>query len=287
MNFFLSYVILSQIYCIAALSTNLLVGVIGIFSVSQAAMMGIGAYTFALLTTAVGLPFPVAIVGAIVVCAALNVVTSLPALRLAGDYFVVTSFGTQLVATAVFINWSEVTGGASGLAGIPAPMLFGYGSESPVVFVWLTSIFLVLVALSYWLLMRSPYGRILHAIRQDEIAVVAAGRKVLRAKLGVSAVSGAYAGIAGALYAAFVSFIDPQSFEIHVSVLILTMVVVGGARTLAGSIIGPFLLMAVPQLLSLIDLPSTMLGPTRQLAFGVILVAFMLWRPQGIAGRKL
>jgi branched-chain amino acid transport system permease protein len=287
MNFFLSYIILSQIYCIAALSTNLLVGVIGIFSVSQAAMMGIGAYTFALLTTAVGLPFPVAIVGAIVVCAALNVVTSLPALRLAGDYFVVTSFGTQLVATAVFIHWSEVTGGASGLAGIPAPMLFGYGSESPVVFVWLTSIFLVLVALSYWLLMRSPYGRILNAIRQDEIAVVAAGRRVLRAKLGVSAVSGAYAGIAGALYAAFVSFIDPQSFEIHVSVLILTMVVVGGARTLAGSIIGPFLLMAVPQLLSLIDLPSTMLGPTRQLAFGVILVAFMLWRPQGIAGRKL
>lgn len=287
MNFFLSYIILSQIYCIAALSTNLLVGVIGIFSVSQAAMMGIGAYTFALLTTAVGLPFPVAIVGAIVVCAALNVVTSLPALRLAGDYFVVTSFGTQLVATAVFINWSEVTGGASGLAGIPAPMLFGYGSESPVVFVWLTSIFLVLVALSYWLLMRSPYGRILNAIRQDEIAVVAAGRRVLRAKLGVSAVSGAYAGIAGALYAAFVSFIDPQSFEIHVSVLILTMVVVGGARTLAGSIIGPFLLMAVPQLLSLIDLPSTMLGPTRQLAFGVILVVFMLWRPQGIAGRKL
>lgn len=287
MNFFLSYIILSQIYCIAALSTNLLVGVIGIFSVSQAAMMGIGAYTFALLTTAVGLPFPVAIVGAIVVCAALNVVTSLPALRLAGDYFVVTSFGTQLVATAVFINWSEVTGGASGLAGIPAPMLFGYGSESPVVFVWLTSIFLVLVALSYWLLMRSPYGRILNAIRQDEIAVVAAGRRVLSAKLGVSAVSGAYAGIAGALYAAFVSFIDPQSFEIHVSVLILTMVVVGGARTLAGSIIGPFLLMAVPQLLSLIDLPSTMLGPTRQLAFGVILVAFMLWRPQGIAGRKL
>ena len=287
MNFFLSYIILSQIYCIAALSTNLLVGVIGIFSVSQAAMMGIGAYTFALLTTAVGLPFPVAIVGAIVVCAALNVATSLPALRLAGDYFIVTSFGTQLVATAVFINWSEVTGGASGLAGIPAPMLFGYGSESPVVFVWLTSLFLALVALSYWLLMRSPYGRILHAIRQDEIAVVAAGRRVLRAKLGVSAVSGAYAGIAGALYAAFVSFIDPQSFEIHVSVLILTMVVVGGARTLAGSIIGPFLLMAVPQVLSLIDLPSTMLGPTRQLAFGVILVAFMLWRPQGIAGRKL
>src|SRR5699024_9741124 len=111
--------------------------------------------------------------------------------------------------------------------------------------------------------------------------------RVLRAKIGVSAVSGAYAGIAGALYAAYISFIDPASFDIHVSVLVVTMVVVGGARSLAGSIIGPFLLMAIPQVLTLIDIPSTLLGPVRQLIYGLILIAFMLWRPQGIAGRSL
>ena len=105
--------------------------------------------------------------------------------------------------------------------------------------------------------------------------------------MGVAAVSGAYAGVAGALYATYISFIDPVSFDNHVSVLVVTMLVVGGARTLAGSIIGPFLLLAIPQLLALVDIPSTIVGPVRQLLYGVILIAFMLWRPQGIAGRKL
>ena len=286
MNFFLSFVILAEIFSIAALSTNLLMGIVGIFSVAQAAIMGIGAYTTALLLMA-GVSFPLALVAAIAVCAALNVISSLPSLRLAGDYFIITSFGTQLVATAVFINWQGVTGGASGLFGIPLPEVVGFTFTTSRQFVFLSTVCLVAVATSFWLLMRSPYGRLLNAIRLDEIAAVAAGRRVLRAKVGVAAVSGAYAGIAGALYATYVSFIDPTSFDIHVSVLVVTMLVVGGARTLAGSIIGPFVLIAVPQVLAMIDLPSTAVGPTRQLIYGLILIAFMLWRPQGIAGKKL
>ncbi|CAH1649781.1 branched-chain amino acid ABC transporter permease [Chelatococcus asaccharovorans] len=286
MNFFLSFVILAEIFSIAALSTNLLMGIIGIFSVAQAAIMGIGAYTVALLMMS-GVPFFVALLAAIVLCAAVNVISSLPSLRLAGDYFIITSFGTQLVATAVFINWQGLTGGASGLFDIPLATIGGWTFATARQFVLLSTLCLGAVAGSFWLLMRSPYGRLLHAIRQDEIAAVAAGRRVLRAKVGVAAVSGAYAGIAGGLYATYISFIDPTSFDIHVSVLVVTMLVVGGARTLAGSIIGPFLLIAVPQLLAMIDLPSTLLGPMRQLVYGLILIAFMLWRPQGIAGRRL
>ena len=286
MNFFLSFVILAEIFSIAALSTNLLMGVIGIFSVAQAAIMGIGAYTVALLMMS-GVPFFAALLAAIVLCAGVNVISSLPSLRLAGDYFIITSFGTQLVATSVFINWQGLTGGASGLFDIPLAAIGDWTFATARQFVLLSTLCLVAVSCSFWLLMRSPYGRLLHAIRQDEIAAVAAGRRVLRAKVGVAAVSGAYAGIAGALYATYISFIDPTSFDIHVSVLVVTMLVVGGARTLAGSIIGPFLLIAVPQLLAMIDLPSTVLGPTRQLVYGLILIAFMLWRPQGIAGRRL
>lgn len=286
MNFFLSYIILAQIFAIIALSTNFLVGVIGIFSVSQAALMGVGAYAYAVAAMA-GVPFPVALLLAIVLCAILNVLTSLPSLRLAGDYFVVTSFGIQLVATAVFINWSAVTGGVSGIAGVPAPSFFGISTEEPGNFIVVTTLALIAAAIGYALLMRSSYGRVLNAIRLDELAVVAAGRNVLQLKLGISAVSGAYAGLGGALYAIFLSFIDPSSFEIHVSVLILTMLVVGGARTLAGSIIGPFILLSIPQLMALISLPPTMVGPARSLAYGVLLVAFMLLRPQGIAGRRL
>jgi branched-chain amino acid transport system permease protein len=287
MSFLLSYIILAQIFAIAALSTNLLVGIIGIFSVSQAAIMGIGAYACALLLLNLDVPFFVALAGAMIICAGVNIVTSLPSLRLAGDYFVVSSFGVQLVATAVFINWAAVTGGSSGLSGIPAPTLFGMPAFDAPIFVGLSTFLLLLVSIAYALLMRSPYGRLLNAIRLDEIAVVAAGRNVLMAKLGASAVSGAFAGAAGSLYAVYMSFIDPISFEINVSVLILTMLVVGGARTLAGSIIGPFLLLAIPQLLALIQIPSTMVGPARQLAYGMLLVAFMLLRPQGIAGKSL
>ncbi|KAB2654845.1 branched-chain amino acid ABC transporter permease [Brucella tritici] len=286
MNFFLSFVVLAEIFSIVALSTNLLMGVVGIFSVAQAAIMGIGAYVFGVLSM-MGVPFPLAMAAVIVVCAFINLLSSLPSLRLAGDYFIITSFGTQLVATAVFINWSSVTGGASGLTGIPIIELFGFTFVTSRQFVVLSTVALLLVAVSFWLILRSPYGRMLNAIRLDEIAVVASGRRVLQAKIGVSAVSGAYAGIGGALYAAYISFIDPASFDIHVSVLVVTMVVVGGARTLAGSIIGPFVLMAIPQLLTMFDIPSTLLGPIRQLSYGLILIAFMLWRPQGIAGRSL
>lgn len=286
MNFFLSFVILAEIFSIAALSTNLLIGVIGIFSIAQAAIMGVGAYTAAVLMI-MGVPFPLALLGAIALCATINVLAALPSLRLAGDYFVIASFGTQLVATAIFINWQDLTGGATGLSGIPIAEVFGFQFATPSQFVILSTFVLVVVSLSFWLMMRSPFGKLLNAIRLDEIAVVAAGRRVLRAKVGVAAVSGAYAGLAGALYAAYISFIDPLSFDIQVSVLIVTMLVVGGARTLAGSIIGPFLLLAIPQLLALVDIPSTIVGPIRQLVYGAILIAFMLWRPQGIAGRSL
>lgn len=286
MNFILSYIILAEIFVIMALSTNFLVGIIGIFSLSQAALMGVGAYTYALAAMA-GVPFPIAVLAAAALCALLNVVTSLPALRLAGDYFVVTSFGLQFIATALFVNWSQVTGGATGIAGIPAPSLFGLSFEEPHYFVVLSTLGMVIGALAYWLLMRSSYGRVLHAVRLNELAAGAAGRNVLKMKLGISAVSGVYAGAGGALYAIFMSYIDPSSFDIQVSMVILTMLVIGGARTLAGSLIGPFLLLMIPNVLTLVHIPPELLGPSRALAFGALLVVFMLWRPQGIAGRRI
>jgi branched-chain amino acid transport system permease protein len=286
MNFLLSYIILAEIYAILAISTNLMVGIIGIFSVAQAAIMGIGAYVYALCAMN-GLDFVTSALIAITVCAVFNILTSLPSLRLAGDYFVVTSFGIQIIASAVFINWAAVTNGATGIFGIPAPTMFGFAADTAHEFIIISTLALGLASLIFWLMMRSVYGRMLNAIRLDEIAMAAAGRDVLRAKLGVSAVSGALAAMGGVLFASFLSYIDPTSFEIHVSVLFLTMLVVGGARTLIGSIIGPFIILAIPQLLALVELPPSIVGPTRQLLYGVILVAFMLLRPQGIAGRKL
>jgi branched-chain amino acid transport system permease protein len=288
MDFWFSYIALAEIYVLLGLSTNLLVGIVGIFSVSQAAVFGVGAYVVAHFLLA---PEPMSFLPALgiaaVCCILLNVLVTLPSLRVSGDYFVVTSFGIQLLATAVFTNWTAGTGGANGLPGIPPPDLFNHPLESTGQLMLLCTAGAVLGCLAFFLIMRAPFGRLLRAIREDESAVAAAGKNVLRAKVSAAALAGAFAGVAGGLYATFLSFIDPSSFDLDASILLLTMVVVGGARTLAGSILGPFLLLALPQILPLLDIPTTIAAAMRQLIYGLLLMLFMVFRPQGLAGERL
>ena len=287
MDFFYTYIALAEIYVLLGLSTNLLVGIVGIFSVSQAAVFGVGAYVVAFLLMNTAAPFRVALLAAAALCVLLNILVTLPSLRVSGDYFVVTSFGIQLLATAIFTNWTAGTGGANGLPGIPAPSIFGRELIEPGWFLLLSTAGAAIGCLCFWLIMRAPFGRLLRAIREDELAVAALGKSVLRAKVSAAALAGAFAGSAGGLYATFLSFIDPSSFDLDASILLLAMVVVGGARTLAGSVIGPFVLLALPQVLALIDLPTSMAAAARQFIYGALLIVFMLFRPQGLLGERL
>ena len=184
MDFWFSYIALAEVYVLLGLSTNLLVGIVGIFSVSQAAVFGVGAYIVAhFLMAAEPMPFLPALGIAAACCVLLNVLVTLPALRVSGDYFVVTSFGIQLLATAVFTNWTAGTGGANGLPGIPPPDLFNHPLESTGQLTLLCSAGAALGCLAFFLIMRAPFGRLLRAIREDESAVAAAGKNVLRAKV--------------------------------------------------------------------------------------------------------
>jgi branched-chain amino acid transport system permease protein len=287
MSFLLSYLIIAEIYALAAMSTDLIIGVTGIFSVAQGAIFGIGAYFVAICTLNDVLPFPLALLLSALVCSLVNVAMALPSLRISGDYFVVTSLGMQFVLTAAFTNLTSVTGGASGLPGVPPPVLFGLELDDAQSFIVLSSLALAVGMACYWTVMRAPFGRLINAVREDELAVSAAGKNVLMAKVGVAALSGVYMGIAGGLYSTFLSFIDPSSCDVSASFLLLTMFVVGGARTLAGCLIGPALLMALPQVLAVMPIPSSAAGPLRQIIYGALLITFMLFRPQGIAGQKL
>src|SRR6202046_422052 len=170
MDFWLSYVTLAAIYVLLGLSTNLLVGIAGIFSVSQAAVFGVGAYIVSYLLMNDLTSFLPAMLVAAVFCVALNILVTLPALRVSGDYFVVTSFGIQLLATAVFTNWTSGTGGANGLPGIPPADLFGKTLDSNAELVVLCLAAMVLGCVAFWLIMRAPFGRLLRAIREDELA---------------------------------------------------------------------------------------------------------------------
>src|SRR5258708_32013559 len=159
MDFWFSYITLASIYVLLGLSTNLLVGIAGIFSVSQAAVFGVGAYIVAFFLMNDITTFLPALAIAAIGCIALNILVTLPALRVSGDYFVVTSFGIQLLATAVFTNWTEGTGGANGLPGIPPPTVLGFEIASTGQFLLLSSMALAAGCISFWLIMRAPFGR--------------------------------------------------------------------------------------------------------------------------------
>jgi branched-chain amino acid transport system permease protein len=287
LDFLFSYLTLVAIFIILSLSTNLLVGIVGIFSVSQAAIFGLGAYIvgYCLINDVMG--FLPALAVAALASLVLNVLITLPSLRVSGDYFVVTSFGIQLLATAAFTNLTGITGGASGMPGIPPAEFFGITFDSGFRNFLLAAIAATIACLWFALLMRAPFGRLLRAIREDELAVAAFGKNVLLAKVRAAAIAGVMAGAAGGIYAVYLSFIDPTTFDLNASVFLLTMVVLGGARTLAGSIVGPLVLLALPQLLTFIDIPTTTAAAARQGIYGLLLILFMVFRPQGLVGEKL
>ena len=287
MDFLFSYLNLVAIFIILSLSTNLLVGIVGIFSVSQAAIFGLGAYIVGYCLVNDVMSFLPALAVAALASLVLNVLITLPSLRVSGDYFVVTSFGIQLLATAAFTNLTEITGGASGMPGIPPAEFFGLTFDSGFKNFLLAAIAATIASLWFALLMRAPFGRLLRAIREDELAVAAFGKNVLFAKVRAAAIAGVMAGAAGGLYAVYLSFIDPTTFDLNASVLLLTMVVLGGARTLAGSIVGPLVLLALPQLLTFVDIPTTTAAAVRQGIYGLLLILFMVFRPQGLVGEKL
>ena len=287
MDFLFSYLNLVAIFIILSLSTNLLVGIVGIFSVSQAAIFGLGAYIVGYCLVNDVMSFLPALAVAALASLVINVLITLPSLRVSGDYFVVTSFGIQLLATAAFTNLTNITGGASGMPGIPPAEFFGISVDSGYRNFLLAAIAATIASLWFVLLMRAPFGRLLRAIREDELAVAAVGKNVLFAKVRAAGIAGVMAGAAGGLYAVYLSFIDPTTFDLNASVLLLTMVVLGGARTLAGSIVGPLVLLALPQLLTFIDIPTTTAAGVRQGIYGLLLILFMVFRPQGLVGEKL
>lgn len=286
LSYVLNFLIIAGIYSILSLSLNLLIGYVGVFSLSHAALFGIGAYISALAMKELHLPWLLGMLGAALVTGIAGSLVAGPALRIAGDYYIVASYALQVIAYTAFVNLTNITQGPAGLAGIPRPQILDFRVAGPVPYLVLTTA-CVLVALGVaWRLAHSPFGRVLRAISEDEIAVTALGKDVLGAKVKVAMVSAALAGMAGSLYAHYVTFINPSSFTVDESVFIAAMVIVGGAGSIWGSILGALTLTVLPEAIKVLPVPLSMVGPLRQLLYGVLLVAFMFLRPQGLLGRS-
>ena len=285
MTYLLHILILIGIYVILSASLNLLVGYTGILSIAHAAFYGIGAYVAALLALNIHTPFLLNLLLAILASALLGALVGIPSLRIKDDYFVIATFAFQVIVFSILNNWVSFTKGPMGLPGIPQPTIFTFKISSDWSYLCLTWLLAGLVLLILKKLIYSPFGRALKAIREDEIFAQSIGKHVASFKVRAFMISAGMAAIAGVLYATYISFIDPSSFTVMESIFIISIVIIGGTGNLWGSVVGAVVLVALPELLRFIGLPSSIAANIRQILYGGLLVAFMMWRPKGFIGK--
>lgn len=285
MNYVLHVVVVMGIYAVLALSLNLVIGYAGLLSLCHAAFFGIGAYVTALLMLAAGWGFLLSLGAAIVITSLLSLVVAIPSLRLKGDHFVLATLGFQIIVSAILYNWTQLTRGPFGIAAIPAPFFLGIEAEPVGLKLVVVAIIGGGCALVVWWLSDSPFARVLEALREDEVAALSLGKNVDSLKTVTFAIAAGLAACAGGLFAVYVGYIDPTSFTVMESVLFVSMVIVGGAGSFTGPLIGVAFIVLLPELLRFVNVPDPIAANLREIVYGLLLIVLMRLRPQGLLGR--
>ncbi|MFQ5455636.1 MAG: branched-chain amino acid ABC transporter permease [Nitrospirota bacterium] len=284
MNYIFHILVMINIYIILSLSLNLLVGYTGLLSLAHAAFYGIGAYISTLLIMKIGLNFFLSLPIAIIFSAVISLSISYPSLRLKGDYFILASLAFQIIIFTILYNWIDVTRGPYGIPGIPRPHISGLTIDTlPAYFILSTLLAIIIVGI-FRTVYNSPFGRVLKAIREDELSAISLGKNVFWFKVIAFAISSGIAAIAGGLYAGYITYIDPTSFTLDESIFILSVVLVGGSGNFRGPIIGAILMILLPEALRFLGIPDSIAPNLRQIIYAMTLILLMRYRPQGLAG---
>lgn len=278
-NYVIDVATTTLIYVILALGLNLVVGQTGLLHLGYVAFYGIGAYTYALLSTGVHASFWIGLPAAMFAAAIFGLVLGFPVLRLRGDYLAIVTLGFGEVTRLVLRNWDEVTNGPNGILGIARPSLGGWVLDTPASFYYLVLVLALLALFAMRRIFQSRIGRAWVAIREDELAARTIGIDVARYKLLAFALGAAVAGLGGSVFAAKMTFVSPESFTFFESVIILCMVVLGGMGSLPGVVLGAAVITILPELLR-------GLSDYRMLIFGAAMVLLMVFRPQGLIGSR-
>ncbi|MCG2698124.1 branched-chain amino acid ABC transporter permease [Candidatus Parcubacteria bacterium] len=282
--YFIHLLILIGIYLILAVSLQLTIGFSGLLNLGHIAFYAIGAYASALLALA-GWPWIVCFLSAGITAMLFGFVLALPSNKLKGDYLALATLGFSFVVYAVLLNWTSLTRGPLGLPGIPKPEIFNIDFSSNASFLVLTAI---IALISYLIIKRitaSPFGRAMQAARDDELAARVLGKNTFKIKSISLAVSAFFAGLAGSLYASYITFIDPSSFTIMQLIPVLCIVIIGGLASLKGTVIACVILVLLPEPLRFIGFPSSIIGPARQIIYALILLLILIFRPKGFFGK--
>ncbi|MBS1790501.1 MAG: branched-chain amino acid ABC transporter permease [Acidobacteria bacterium] len=285
MNYLLHLIIIIELNLLLTCSLNIMVGYTGLLTLAHAAFYGVGAYITALLMVNLGFGFLPSLIFAVIGCVSLSVLISLASLRFRGDFFILTTLALQVILFRILYNWTEVTQGPYGITNIPKPRILGMDFNSLESFSLLGFLLTTIVVGLLILILRSPFGRTLQAIRDDELAAIALGKSVMSFKVRSVSFASGCAAIAGALYATYITFIDPTSFTKEESMLMLAMVIVGGTGNIKGPIVGAFLLTLLPEFLRFLAIPDSLSANLRIIIYGLSLIVMMRFRPAGIAGK--
>jgi branched-chain amino acid transport system permease protein len=296
MTYLLHIAIYIEIYAILAMSLNLIVGYSGLLSLCHSAYFALGAYTYAVLNVSYGVGFLASSCVGAVFAATLSLALSLAAWRLKGDLFALASLSIQATVystlsnwyspTAPLGSWLNLTNGTLGISAVRKPDWAGIQTDEITYFFTFCSIIALACAYVFMTLERSNWQKVLLAIRDDDLAMRAVG-KFTPMIVGYSiALSCVFAQVAGALFAAHLSYIDPSIASLDESVLILSMVLVGGAGSWLGAVLGSSFLIVLPEMLRMVQFPSQHINSTRLLLVGIILIALMRFQPHGFLGRR-
>jgi len=284
MDYLFHILIMISIYAILGLSFNLILGYTGLIAMCHAAFFAIGAYTSALLGTHFGINFLLGIAAGMVVTGLVSLLVAIPAIRVRDEYLIVTTLALLMIVYTILMNWIDLTRGAAGLTGIPRPTIFGYQISTPIAFIPLFFGFVVLCFLVCWRIVQSPFGRVLRAIREDEVATESLGKNVRSFKIWVFVTGGALAAIAGSLFAHYMTYISPANFTINDTILIFAVVIIGGVANAWGPVVGAVILVSVMEALRFMEISPVIVGFARQIAYGAVLILFMCFRPHGFLG---
>jgi len=287
--------ILICIYIILSTSLNLALGYTGLLNLGHIAFFGTGAYASALLTKTTVI-FPVAFISAGIISSMFGLLLILATRKLKGDYLALATLGFNFVVYSLLINWDWLTRGPRGISGIAPPDLFGMIITGKTAFLLFTLIITSLIILFLKYLVKSPFGTLLQATRDDELSLTVLGKNTFALKTKSMMISAFLAGIAGSLYAHFLTFISPSSFMLPEVILLLTIVMAGGIASLGGSIFASIIILLIPEILRILRIhewiapllglqATSILGPTQQIIYALLLLGILLFRPRGIFGR--
>ncbi len=294
MSYLIHLLVYFEIFALLAIGLNVLVGFAGMLSLAHAALFAIGGYAYAVSTVAYGLPFPVAFAVAIAACLATSALVTLAAWRFRGDQFVMATLAIHALVYGALVNWFDpgapfgtarnMTNGSLGISGIPRGSFLGlHFGPTP----WFAVMCSVVFGLFVWattLIARSPWARLVKAMRDDELVLRGLARSTRLLKFQAVCVSSTLAAVAGVLFAAYQGYIDPAVASLNEAFLVLSMVLLGGTGNVRGPLVGAAVIVCLPEAVRFLGLPDVMRANLVLAIYGMVLLLLMHMRPQGLAG---